>query len=334
MSRWPGSTAWTSRSCTTPTPGSSSSAPSASPTRPPRTSPAPSGSGPTRACARCRAWMTPRSSPIAAYRWEHTDRALRRAAAARGRGPPGHRVPGPRRRPLHQPHHRRGRHADHPGRVPPAARRRRAPTRPRGRLQRLAGLRRLRLRGPRRRNQDPGEGRPLRRPVLGRRGRCRPETEFDLFRFSDAPIFERLNFNRTYIEGRNNVMRLLTLRTSDGTTVTKAVRQDGDTLTEIDGFADVGELLRTPGLGSDREGGERRHAPARGRRPRRRRPLPRQDHLRGPQLPQPHQGNGPGSPRVPHPVRQVPGIPDRPRTMTWPCRRNPTPWTGKPNSPS
>jgi gentisate 1,2-dioxygenase len=27
-------------------------------------------------------------------------------------------------------------------------------------------------------------------------------TEFDLFRFSDAPIFERLNFNRTYIEGR------------------------------------------------------------------------------------------------------------------------------------
>ena len=43
-------------------------------------------------------------------------------------------------------------------------------------------------------------------------------------------------------------MRLLTLRTSDGDkTVTKAVRQDGDTLTEIDGFADVGELLRTQG---------------------------------------------------------------------------------------
>jgi acylpyruvate hydrolase len=41
-------------------------------------------------------------------------------------------------------------------------------------------------------------------------------------------------------------MRLLTLRlTSGDTTVTKAVRQDGDTLTEIDGFADVGELLRT-----------------------------------------------------------------------------------------
>ncbi|MCU1564543.1 MAG: 2-keto-4-pentenoate hydratase [Arthrobacter sp.] len=40
-------------------------------------------------------------------------------------------------------------------------------------------------------------------------------------------------------------MRLLTLRTGNGTT--KAVRQDGDTLTEIDGFADVGDLLRTAG---------------------------------------------------------------------------------------
>lgn len=41
-------------------------------------------------------------------------------------------------------------------------------------------------------------------------------------------------------------MRLLTLRTDNGTgTGTVAVRQDGDTLTEIDGFADVGELLRT-----------------------------------------------------------------------------------------
>ena len=38
-------------------------------------------------------------------------------------------------------------------------------------------------------------------------------------------------------------MRLLTLRTPDGT---KAVRQDGDTLTEIDGFTDVGALLMDP----------------------------------------------------------------------------------------
>jgi acylpyruvate hydrolase len=38
-------------------------------------------------------------------------------------------------------------------------------------------------------------------------------------------------------------MRLLTLRTSEGTT---AVRQDGETLTEIDGFTDVGALLKDP----------------------------------------------------------------------------------------
>lgn len=41
-------------------------------------------------------------------------------------------------------------------------------------------------------------------------------------------------------------MRLLTLRTGNATgTSTVAVRQDGDTLTEIDGFADVGALLRS-----------------------------------------------------------------------------------------
>ncbi|WP_211879983.1 fumarylacetoacetate hydrolase family protein [Pseudarthrobacter albicanus] len=39
-------------------------------------------------------------------------------------------------------------------------------------------------------------------------------------------------------------MRLLTLRTEHGT---KAVRQDGGTLTEIEGFANVGELLNTAG---------------------------------------------------------------------------------------
>lgn len=41
-------------------------------------------------------------------------------------------------------------------------------------------------------------------------------------------------------------MKLLTLRLdSSNKAVTKAVRQDGDILTEIDGFADVGELLRS-----------------------------------------------------------------------------------------
>ncbi|HET6269108.1 MAG TPA: fumarylacetoacetate hydrolase family protein [Arthrobacter sp.] len=45
-------------------------------------------------------------------------------------------------------------------------------------------------------------------------------------------------------------MRLLTLRTGTGTGTgqnTVAVRQDGGTLTEIEGFADVGELLNTAG---------------------------------------------------------------------------------------
>lgn len=41
-------------------------------------------------------------------------------------------------------------------------------------------------------------------------------------------------------------MKLLTLRLGSGdNAVTKAVRQDGDILTQIDGFADVGELLRS-----------------------------------------------------------------------------------------
>ena len=52
-------------------------------------------------------------------------------------------------------------------------------------------------------------------------------------------------------------MRLLTLRTLNNGT--KAVRQDGDTLTEIDGFADVGELLQHRRLGGHRR--RRRPAP-------------------------------------------------------------------------
>lgn len=41
-------------------------------------------------------------------------------------------------------------------------------------------------------------------------------------------------------------MKLLTLRTPNGTNPTAAVRQDGDTLIEIDGYASVGELLQNP----------------------------------------------------------------------------------------
>jgi len=46
-------------------------------------------------------------------------------------------------------------------------------------------------------------------------------------------------------------MRLLTLRTGTGADQgTVAVRQDGDTLTEIDGFSDVGALLQDPAWAS------------------------------------------------------------------------------------
>lgn len=41
-------------------------------------------------------------------------------------------------------------------------------------------------------------------------------------------------------------MKLLTLRTANGPTSTQAVRQDGDTLIEIDGYASVGDLLKNP----------------------------------------------------------------------------------------
>ena len=106
------------------------------------------------------------SSPIAAYRWEHTDRALSEQLLLEDEGHPatvsqGHAAVrytnpttgGDVMPTIRAEFHRLRAGASHRGR-------------PRGRLQRLAGLRRLRLRGPERRNQDPGQGRPLRGPVL------------------------------------------------------------------------------------------------------------------------------------------------------------------------
>ncbi len=72
ISRWRGSTASTSRSCTTPTPASSSSAPTVSPTRAPRTSPGPSDCGSTPVCARS---------------WASTARPARRSRATAGSTP-------------------------------------------------------------------------------------------------------------------------------------------------------------------------------------------------------------------------------------------------------
>ena len=47
------------------------------------------------------------ASPLMAYRWEHTDAALRAQLGAGGRGPPRRARARPRRGPVHQPHHRR-----------------------------------------------------------------------------------------------------------------------------------------------------------------------------------------------------------------------------------
>ena len=204
ISRWPGSTAWTSRSCTTPTPGSSSSAPSASPTRPPRTSPAPSGSGPTRACARSPGLDDTTSSPIAAYRWEHTDRALAEQLLLEDEGHPATVSQG----------HAAVRYTNPTtgGDVMPTIRaefhrlRAGASTEPLREVgssvwQVFEGSGSVVLNGETR-TLEKGDLFVV--PSWAAWSLQADRPSFDLFRFSDAPIFERLNFNRTYIEGRNN----------------------------------------------------------------------------------------------------------------------------------
>ena len=106
-----------------------------------RSAPAPSGCGATPDCARSPTSSPPRPRPLLAYRWEHTDRALRRAAGAGGRGPRRHGRARARRRPLHEPDHRRRRAADAAHRVPPAGRRHRDRRPPRGRLLGVPGVR-------------------------------------------------------------------------------------------------------------------------------------------------------------------------------------------------
>ena len=95
--RWRGSTAWTSRSSTTPRRSSSSSAATRSPTpsgsRP--SARAPSGSGAIPGCARCRHRGATPGTPLLAYRWEDTDAALAdqlrwRTRAIGGTVEPGH----------------------------------------------------------------------------------------------------------------------------------------------------------------------------------------------------------------------------------------------------
>ena len=72
----------------------------------------------------------------------------------------------------------------------------------------------------------------------GSPGRSTADEQFDLFRFSDAPVVERLHFDRVQIE--DEPMKLATVRTPGGTA---AARVEGQHGVLIDGVADVGALL-------------------------------------------------------------------------------------------
>ena len=198
--RWPGSTVLTSRSPTPTTSASLSSAPSGSRTTPRRTSPAPSDCGATRAYAHYQACRTPVSSPIGAYRWEYTDGALTDQLLLEDEGQPAT---------VEQGH---------------AAVRYVNPT--------TGGDDRCRRSGPSSIVYAPDTTTPTRREVGSTvfqvfdgggsvvldgtehqldKGdlfvvpswvawSLQAETQFDLFRFSDAPIMEHLHFDRVHVE--------------------------------------------------------------------------------------------------------------------------------------
>ena len=83
-----------------------------------------------------------------------------------------------------------------------------------------------------------------------------------------------------------------------------AVRIDGDEAVEL-GAADVGELLRADDWLAAASAADGARRPVDGARLRAARAEPGQDHLRRPQLPQPHPRDGPRAPRPPDAVRQV-----------------------------
>ena len=95
----------------------------ASPTRPPRTSRAPSGSGPPGPASAVRPADTSQLADRAPTAGSTPTARCASSSLLEDEGHAGHRRAGPRRGPLHQPDHRRRRDADHPRRVPPAARR-------------------------------------------------------------------------------------------------------------------------------------------------------------------------------------------------------------------
>ena len=125
-------------------------------------------------------------------------------------------------------------------------------------------------------------------------------------------------------------MRLATIRRPDGTTA--AARLDGDELVLLP-YPDVVALLAEPGWRDAAAAAGRRTVPLAGAdlAPTVR---PAKVICVGPQLPQPHRGDGPGAPRPSDAVHQVPRHADRARTTTWSCPRRRRASTGRSSSAS
>ena len=246
--RWPGSTAWTSRSQHyTDAPffefgPDEVGRPSATPER--SRSERLWGHPGLRPLSRSQADSRPRRCwPTAGS----TPTRPPRPARARGRGLRRHRRAGPRRGPLHQPDHRRRRAADHPRRVPPAARRAHetAPRREVGSSVCQVFDGRGTVHRRRRRPGRSSRGDLFVVPSWAAAGPIggTDDAALDLFRFSDAPIFERLAPRTAPHVDRRRPMKLATIRTRDG-----HPRRPASTATgrRASAHADVGALLARP----------------------------------------------------------------------------------------
>ena len=307
---------------------SSAATRSARPSGSPRPVPLRAAVGPPRPAPALPAADRTGVSPLLAYRWEHTDRALADQLALEDEGIPAHRRARPRRRALHQPRDRRRRAADDPRRVPP--------DRPRHR-DRAAAAR------PARRStrSSTAPARSRRRRPLDRSSRGdlfvvpswqplssapRPADDSDSGGSTSSgsatpPSSRRCTCTAPTLGGRP--MKLATIRTADGRTA--AVRVDGDDLSSTSASADVGALLARPDW-RDVRGRSRRPAAPRcgGARPRPGRAGPSKVVCVGLNYRNHIQEMGRDLPDVPDAVRQVRRRADRRPTTTSRSRPRPT----------
>ena len=283
-SRWPGSTASTSRSSPSWTPASSSSAPTTSP--PVET--------PERSRGE-RLWGHPGlrpigrpdqpNSPLGAYRWEHTDAALTAQLELEDEGVPGVLEPGHAGVRFSNPTTGRDALVTHAHRDAPTAGRRTDRPRAHGRLRGLAGVRGAAVAHVGDKVFEMSRGRPVRRPVLVRGLAVRPHP--------GRPVpFQR----RARLRGpgprphrpRRTQVKLATIRVNGTTRAVRRRRGQG----RGPGRDRPGGLPAPRRLGGTGRGRRRRDVRRRpGLRPGRRRPG--EDRLRRPQLPHPHSGDGP-----------------------------------------